>query len=144
MREVEDNIWDYHARGHWVVVTTNGVVRADGACVMGRGIAAQAKKKYPRLPYHLGRRIRDYGNHVHLFPDYRIISFPVKHKWFERADLELITRSTKELSAIWDSADGQVFLVRPGCGNGQLDWSEVKPVIEPFLDDRFTVVEMKH
>jgi hypothetical protein len=32
-----------------------------------------------------------------------------------------------------------VLLPRPGCGNGHRTWDEVCPVIEPILDDRFTV-----
>ena len=32
-------------------------------------------------------------------------------------------------------------LVRPGCGNGQLQWGDVRPEIVDILDDRFTVVE---
>ncbi len=35
----------------------------------------------------------------------------------------------------------KVYLVRPGCGNGQLKWEDVKPLIAPILDDRFIVVE---
>jgi hypothetical protein len=33
-----------------------------------------------------------------------------------------------------------IYLTPPGCGCGQLDWADVKAVIEPILDDRFIVV----
>jgi len=35
----------------------------------------------------------------------------------------------------------KVYLVRPGCGNGRLDWRDVKKVLLARLDDRFVVVE---
>ena len=35
----------------------------------------------------------------------------------------------------------KVYMARPGCGNGQLKWEDVKPLIAPILDDRFIVVE---
>lgn len=63
----------------------------------------------------------------------------------EKADLELIERSCKQLKAMFGFASGrsreEVYLVRPGCGNGGLDWGDVKPILEKYLDDRFIVVE---
>lgn len=54
MKETTGNIWKYHERGCWIVITTNGDVKQDGSNVMGRGIALQAKKQYPLLPFTLG------------------------------------------------------------------------------------------
>ncbi len=36
MRQVTADVWSWHRRGHWVVVPTNGTVKMNGACVMGR------------------------------------------------------------------------------------------------------------
>jgi len=38
---------------------------------------------------------------------------------------------------------GTVVLPRPGCGNGQLDWSDVHPVIAPILPDSVHVITYK-
>jgi len=141
MREVTGDIWDYHNQGHWIVITTNGTVRKDGACVMGRGVALQAKGRFPQMPYRLGDCIKKFGNHLTLQPYCCIFTFPVKHNWWEKADLSLIERSCKELFDACSPFKPPFYLVRPGCGNGQLGWENVKPILEKYLDDRFIVVE---
>lgn len=120
------------------------MVKRDGRCVMGRGVAAQAKEKFSTFPLTLGRKLEQYGNHVYWFPLYNLITFPVKHAWWEQADPELIKRSATELVTVAGilAKQKKFYLVRPGCGNGQLDWREVKPILAPLLDDRFTVVEL--
>ena len=74
-----------------------------------------------------------------------IITFPVKHRWFEKADIILIKQNLLELAAIRiDSGNivsGIIYLTRPGCGNGKLNWKDVKPICKEYLDDSFIVVE---
>ena len=152
MLEVQGNLWTYSA--DWRVITTNGFVRSDGKAVMGRGVALQAAQKFPKLAYEFGGLLKVHGNHVMGFPEYRLLTMPVKHNWYEKADLELIERSCQELkehvdyltdSLLFDKAIERplvIAMVRPGCGNGQLNWIDVKPLIEPYLDDRFVVVEL--
>jgi len=142
MIEAPGDLWDHHAAGQWVVITTNGIVRKDGACVMGRGVALQAAQRFPDLPFVLGAAIEVDGNHVHAFRDFRVFSFPVKRHWIEPADPNLIQQSARQLwYAFWKMNLDKVYMVRPGCGNGQLKWEDVKPLIAPILDDRFIVVE---
>jgi hypothetical protein len=144
MREMTGDLWTVPADVR--VVTTNGVVNAKGVAVMGRGCALEAKSRYPGIEYELGRLLNRGGNHVHLvrgktLVDAALVSFPVKHAWFEIADLKLISRSVDELIALVDqySEWKLVVLPRPGCGNGKLDWSVVSPVVSR-LDDRFFVI----
>lgn len=123
-------------------ITSNGTIRRDGACVMGRGIALEICKRVPRTQFILGELIRKNGNHVHrIFTTKKgrdVVSFPVKHNWFEHADIELIKRSCKELV---EYAQGRkVLLPRPGCGNGKLSWIDVKPIIEQLLPDNVYIV----
>lgn len=67
-----------------VCVPVNGHTRADGQNVMGRGIAEQAAKIFPRLPRLLGSAIQKAGNNVHSFDlnradfSFNIVTFPVK------------------------------------------------------------------
>lgn len=140
MKEAFGNLWDFDG---WHCVTTNGYIsQYKHRAVMGRGCAKEAADRWPQLPFKLGRKIHANGNHVYLFSELDLITFPVKHNWWERADLELIKQSAQELnnlSGVIGAAP--VYLPRPGCGNGGLRWEEVKPVIEPILkSDQFTVV----
>lgn len=141
MKEDTGNLWDFEADA--TVITTNGFVKNNGEAVMGRGCAREAAQRWPDFPIQLGHVIEQEGNHCHLFAyDGRtIITMPVKHHWREKADMDLILRSAQELV---DLADEhwlrEVILPRPGCGNGQLDWTDVSMELEAVLDDRFTVV----
>lgn len=143
MIEVKGNLWDFPA--DFRVITTNGAVKYNGACVMGRGCAREAKDKYHNIEFRLGNEIKRRGNHVHYLQDL-IISFPVKHHWKQQADLKLIEQSTQELLDWVDNYQStykkplKVVLPRPGCGNGSRDWEEVKPILEKYLDDRFYVI----
>lgn len=145
MIEETGDLWEAHGLGHWVAITTNGVVRKDGGCVMGRGVALEAARRFPDLPFDLGAYLRAKGNHVGLFGDYRVASFPVKHHWREQADLDLIVESARELAVCvtLEVIRPPVFMVRPGCGNGRLTWADVKPRIAPILDDGFIIVERR-
>lgn len=145
MRELTGDLWEVEADAR--AITTNGFVKTNGRAVMGRGVAAQALQRFPDINWTLGRLIAANGNHVGMLGwagDLRswLLSFPVKHHWRQMADLALIERSARELIWVADECKfNTVVLPRPGCGNGGLRWEDVKPVIEPLLDDRFVVVE---
>jgi len=144
MFEIRGNLWQQPGAK---CITTNGNVNRRGEAVMGRGCALQAKQRYPKLAQEFAARILAEGNHVYYFPAYQLYTFPVKHNWHDKADLKLIERSAHELVAAADQyTPGAVtVLPRPGCGNGQLSWSDVYPVIEPILTgDRFVIVDLAY
>lgn len=151
MLEIEGDIWDCKTPLSPICITTNGYIKKNGQCVMGRGIALQAKIRYPKLPKELGDRIKQFGNKVFYFPDYDIITFPTKHIWTDTADIELIKSSAEQLVEMVNSdyinmAESygwkRIYLVRPGCSNGKLQWKDVKSIIEKILvSDNFIVVQ---
>lgn len=145
MREVKGDVFELMQKDYDAFcITSNGVVKKNGACVMGAGIAKTCRDEFKGIDQRLGARILNGGNHVYQLGRYehgRILSFPVKHKWNENADLELIKRSCYELNALIEKKGyDKVLLPRPGCGNGKLKWSDVKPVIKDILSDRVYVV----
>jgi len=151
MKEVTGDLWTYADQGQWVAITTNGTVRRDGSLVMGRGVALEAARRYPALPRELGKVVARSGSHVWPMLKYKLFSYPVKAAFYDWAEFRLITWSAEELVSKVDVVNkmypgglnriGQVYLVRPGCGNGGLHWVDVKPLISPILDDRFVIVE---
>ena len=143
-----------------VCVTTNGFVKKNGRSVMGRGCAKQFLNLYPDLDLEVAKT----GNIVkvigtHLSAD--IINFPVKpvaavcsshddyvsHMnfnigqlipgWACKASMTIIKKSAYSLKLLADTKGyKKVVLPRPGCGAGELSWTDVKVVLS-MLDNRF-------
>ena len=158
MRQVSGEFWDLLARGreHYgpeqVVgaVTTNGAVRPNGRAIMGAGTAAQALERFSSADATLGRYLTRWGNRPFiLIPEEGLLTFPTKGENVRApSSLVLIERSARFLVQMADGPKGQswehILLVKPGCGErtGQLDWdTQVQPVVEPILDDRFVIVD---
>jgi len=143
------DIWDYKEeidRGSMMLcITTNGDINKSGYAVMGRGVALQAKTKYPGLASNLGTKIKTWGNApfggvISRVP--LLFSFPVKYHWRDGADLSLIKWSTQVLGTYIRTGMGRnrtVLLPRPGCGNGGLDWEDVEPIISRLPDNVWVV-----
>lgn len=139
MKEINGDILNFHSKGEWICITTNGIVNKSGKSIMGAGIALQANIRFPDLPIELGEKIQQVGNIVHIFEKYKIISFPTKNNWWENSDIKLIEDSAKFLSQYW-FGNKNIYLPRVGCGNGKLIWNDVKLILEKYFDDRFIVV----
>ena len=143
MREVYGDFWAYPADVR--LITTNGLVKKNGEAVMGRGVALQAKTRYPGLAQCVGGVILAYGNHVQinlgLDAPFGLGIFPTKHNWFEKSDITLIKQSAEELKTMANIYPTLLFLLpRPGTGNGGLLYKDVKPAIEDILPDNVLVI----
>jgi hypothetical protein len=148
MRECTGYIWDWIGRAK-VVVTTNIGWRANGANVMGAGLAKQAAGRYPGIAIWYGTWCRGHASEscVIEHPQYPLIFFPTKRlnprvphlSWQYDSDLDTIRRSLADL-ARW-SGDGLIALPLVGCQNGNLKEAAVLPVLREFLvGDRFVLV----
>lgn len=145
MKEITGNIWDLWEQGNWIVIPTNGSVNSKGECIMGRGLALEAKTRLPKLPKMLGSWRVVHGLYVEVVTTYHIISFPVKFLWSMKAEPLLIATSCRQLSYyinVPGTLSPPIYLPRVGCGNGHLDWGDVRPILEQTLDDRFIVVSL--
>lgn len=136
MKEITGNLWNYWMRpDHVICITTNGVVKSNGAAVMGAGCAKDALLRITGIEFELGKYIAQYGNKAgYLYP--AVIAFPVKHHWKLQADLTLIRESTAILHRLSTNHPERTFILpRPGCGNGGLTWKEVKPLLTSLPDN---------
>lgn len=132
------NMWSVFDSTDIFMITTNPIRRKDGAVVMGRGIALEAKTKYPTLPHDFGNMLETYPNNIGLIGHYdytRIYWFMVKHHWRDRADLEVIKKSVTELRELLEWSDERVDMNFPGIGNGKLKREDVLPVLQTLPDN---------
>lgn len=140
--EVSENLWTLHDKGHWIAITTNGVTKANGEAVMGKGCAKEAADRFRDLPIELGILLHCIGNVPHIFPDYHIITFPTKNHWQDKSIPKLILQSYQTIVSEDSRLDWQfnddgrpdnlLFIPRPGCGNGGLNWPDVRALLLPY------------
>lgn len=142
MIEVKGNLWKYPCDHHGI--STNGTIKSNGEAVLGRGCALEAKIRFPHLPKELGEQLKFKGNRVHYFAKYTMFTIPVKKQWFEKADLELINQSVLEMHHFATRVFPKdiICIPRLGCGNGGLNWDDVKPIMA-ILPDNVKVINWR-
>lgn len=169
MKERKADLFEtiYEDKVDAICITTNGHYTVDGQGVMGGGCAGVCAKRWPETSFRLGKCLKNFGTNVpfvigaldadgnYLEPTLKLIkdrkfkalifSFPTIDNLIDGAKLDLIENSAKEL-VIWVERFGlrNVVIGRPGVGVGGLRWADVKPIVEPILDDRFTIVSFEH
>lgn len=150
-----------------IVITTNGMYSKDGKAYMGGGCAKICADRWPQtsirlatclknrmdnVPYVIGA-LDERGNYIEptlkMIKDQKfkclILSYPTIDDLMDGAKLSLVERSAKELKVLVERFGlRKVMVPRPGVGIGGLSWSDVKALIEPVLDDRFTIVSFDH
>lgn len=72
-----------------------------------------------------------------------IINFPTKNKWREKSKIEYILNGLDDMISTIQEEDIHSIAIPPlGCGNGGLNWSEVKEIIEGKLKNISNEVEI--
>ncbi len=111
--------------------------------VMGKGIALQFKEAFD-LNYRLYRqackeqRVRVgemFVTETHELVGPRfIINFPTKRHWKEHSRIDYIIEGLEDLKRVMAERGITSVAMPPlGCGNGGLNWSQVRPIIEQSL-----------
>lgn len=131
--EKKGDIWDDQYDEYWKVIPTNGDVNRFGLAIMGKGVALQAADKFPSLRKDLGVSLKTNGLGVKLYPDQRLIIFPVKYHWKYKASKRLIAISSKQLQRFITTTEMKIVMPRVGCGNGGLQWQSVQPVLQKYF-----------
>lgn len=130
---LEGNLFDSPAQ-----VITNTV---NCVGVMGKGVALEFKKRYPAMFEDYKKRCEKGLLKVgqpYLWEDEtaQVLNFPTKRHWRAGSRLEDIEAGLKYLAAHYTEM-GIITLAMPplGCGNGGLDWGDVKALLAKYLGD---------
>ena len=109
--------------------------------VMGRGLAKQFRDKYPE---HYWKYKRDCKNGIMTYEKFYpwlspnpdsysftgFLGFPTKKHWRNKSDIKHIEEMLNKLvDLLKNLAIIDIAIPAIGCGLGELDWEEVKPLI---------------
>ncbi len=108
--------------------------------VMGKGIALQFRNKWPEnfRAYEAACKAKQvrpgrmfvFDSGGLMKPNF-IINFPTKDHWRGKSRMEFVRNGLADLVAQIRRLGIRSIAIPPlGCGNGGLDWAEVKPLIE--------------
>lgn len=107
--------------------------------VMGKGIALQFKERYPSM-FKAYKDLCSKGDldigKLHLWKDndHWILNFPTKTTWKAPSKISYIIDGLETfVSSYRDMGISSISFPPLGCGNGNLDWKEVRPIMENYL-----------
>ncbi len=109
--------------------------------IMGKGIAAEFKKRFPDMFKDYVARCKrkevragvPYLFKIGMFPT-QIINFPTKTHWRAASRIENIEKGLIILSRKYKEWGVESIAIPPlGCGNGQLLWESVGPLIYKYV-----------
>ena len=137
MKLINEDIWGYHL--DYICITTNSNLKSNGELVAGRGIALEAKQRYPDFPKFIGRYLKNYSlvDNIYGIIVYKnLIAFQTKIHWRNDSVLDVIQQSTDMLTEFANkNKDKLIGLPFPGVNNGNLSKSVVIPIIESLPDN---------
>lgn len=118
--------------------------------IMGKGIAAEFKNRFPEMYEDYVARCKKgeikpgvpYLSKSSLFPP-QVINFPTKSHWRAASRIEDIENGLKILASKCKEWGVESIAVPPlGCGNGQLLWETIGPLIYKYLSKLNIPVEL--
>ena len=133
IRYIEGDIFKSPAQ---VIVNTVNTVG-----VMGKGIAIEIKKRYPDMFQAYRdicdrRKLKTGSLMLYYEPDHWVLLFPTKENWRNPSRMEYIEAGLAKFCRTYaEKGITSVAFPKLGCGNGELNWSEVQPVMEKYLKD---------
>ena len=109
--------------------------------VMGKGIALEFKKRYPSMfeSYKSAcekNRLKTGSLMLFYEADHWVLNFPTKEHWRSPSRLEYIEQGLIKFTNIYvEYGITSIAFPKLGCGNGDLSWDDVKPLMEKYLKD---------
>ena len=129
---------------------TGDILKSEAECLvntvncegyMGKGIAYQFKLAYPENNKDYVKACKDGSLEVGKLHYFRengklVINFPTKNKWREKSEMSYVVDGMRELKKlIYELRIGSIAIPPLGCGNGGLNWHEVREIILNELED---------
>lgn len=108
--------------------------------VMGKGVALEFKKRYPEMFQEYRRLCEEKRLSIGTLMVWRksdkwVMLFPTKKHWRYPSKIEYIEAGLKKFAENWDKLGvDSIAFPRLGCGNGGLDWEEVRPMMKHYLE----------
>ena len=109
--------------------------------VMGKGLAQAFKEREPKM-FEAYKRICDEKRlepgKLWLWrgsPNW-ILNFPTKVHWRNPSKLEWVEAGLVKFASAYEAQGiSEISFPKLGCGNGNLEWDEVRPLMERYLGD---------
>lgn len=148
------NMWSAWEQADLFVITTNGIVTKDGRLVMGKGIALEAKERFPGIDQVLGACVskKPYAkgesasrtalsHEYHLlvsqaWPHKKLACLQTKYHWMGCANVKLIKESLARLKQ-WaeEHPAAQIHVNMPGVGEGKVKPETIMRYVEALPDN---------
>lgn len=132
-------VGDLWQQDGYKVIPTNLSLKQNGEAVMGKGVAAQAVKRHPTLPYRYGRFLQDWNQpDLYLVHDWQLICLPVKRGWALKAEYDIIEQGLLALRQellLRPRSITPLFLPLLGCGFGELDETRVRSLLDIYFHE---------
>jgi len=107
--------------------------------VMGKGLALEFKNLYPEMfsAYRTAcekKQLKTGKLMLYYASDHWILLFPTKEHWRYPSKLEYIEAGLmKFVNSYAQKNITSIAFPRLGCGNGELSWDDVRPIMEKYL-----------
>ena len=138
IREIKCNIWDKLNENSAVCILTNETIY-NNKNVMGGGIAKEAALRNPNLKFKCAECIVNdkFSLGIDKVSGAEMLRFSTKDNVWEDSKLNIIEMSLIKLRHYCNlNPNKTIYLPRPGCGLGGLDWeTQVKPLCEKYLNN---------
>jgi O-acetyl-ADP-ribose deacetylase (regulator of RNase III) len=109
--------------------------------VMGKGLALSFKQRYPQMfeKYKAAceKHLLTIGKLMLFYEtDHWLLLFPTKEHWRNPSKLEYIEKGLMKFAHTYaEKGITSIAFPRLGCGNGELNWADVKPLMERYLKE---------
>ncbi len=134
------NIFDSNCK------TLVNTVNCEG--VMGKGLALQFKKRYPKMfnKYKIACkpgqcRCLEHGgdiwiwNYIDFYTHKKILCFATKEHWYYPSKIEWIERGLQRFIEDYKNWNIEnIAWPKLGCTNGGLKWEDIKPLMIKYLE----------